>query len=178
MGSFALVLFFAATGLTLNHPDWFASRQTTVVRHGVADKAMLRSHDADGADKLGIVEMLRAKEHLHGAVSDFRVDDSQVSVSFRSPGYTADAFLDRDTGKYDLTEVNNGFVAVLNDLHKGRDAGKVWAWVIDVSAVLLVLVSLTGLVLIWFVYKRRTSGLILAGLAASVCVALWKMFVP
>ncbi len=176
MGSFALVLFFAATGLTLNHPDWFATRQTTAQRHGIADKAMLRTAGADGADKLGLVEMLRTREHVHGTVSDVRVDDQQITVSFRSPGYTADAFIDRDTGKYDLTEVNNGIVAVLNDLHKGRDAGKVWSWVIDVSAVLLVLVSLTGLVLIWFVYKRRTSGLVLAGLAAAVCMALWKLF--
>ena len=176
MGSFALVLFFAATGLTLNHPDWFATRQTTAQRHGIADKAMLRTTDADGADKLGLVETLRTREHVHGTVSDVRVDDEQITVSFRSPGYTADAFIDRDTGKYDLTEVNNGIVAVLNDLHKGRDAGKVWSWVIDVSAVLLVLVSLTGLVLIWFVYKRRTSGLVLAGLAAAICMAMWKLF--
>ncbi len=177
MGSFAIVLFFAATGLTLNHPDWFANRQKTVERHGVMDKAMLRSHDVDGADKLGIVEMLRSREHVHGAVGDFRVDDEQVSVSFRSPGYTADAFIDRDTGKYDLTEVNSGILAVMNDLHKGRDSGSLWAKLIDVSAVLLVAVSITGLVLMWFVYKRRTSGFIFAGVATGVCIGLWKFFV-
>jgi uncharacterized protein len=177
MGSFALVLFFSATGLTLNHPDWFAGRQKTTEHHGVADNALLRPSGADGADKLGLVEMLRAREHVHGAVSDFRVDDTQIAVSFRAPGYTADAFIDRDTGKYDLTEVQNGLVAVMNDLHKGRDAGKVWAAVIDVSAVLLVLVSLTGLVLMWFVYKRRLSGFTLAGLATIVSWCLWRFFV-
>jgi uncharacterized protein len=178
MVSFALVLFFSVTGLTLNHPDWFANYQKTVEHHGVAGKSMLRTANADGADKLGLVEMLRAHEHVHGAVSDFRVDDAQIAISFRAPGYTADAFIDRDSGKYDLTEVNNGFVAVINDLHKGRDAGKVWSMVIDVSAILLVLVSLTGLVLIWFIHKRRTSGLLLAALATIVGWALWRFFVP
>lgn len=178
MASFSLVLFFAATGLTLNHPDWFAAQQRTSEQHGLMPATLLRTHDADGADKLGIVELLRSREHVHGAVSDFRVDDQQVSVSFRSPGYTADAFIDRATGHYDLTEVSNGLIAVLNDLHKGRDAGRAWAAVIDVSAVLLVLVSFTGLVLIWFVYKRRTSGLILAALATAACLLLWKVFVP
>ena len=178
MGSFALVLFFSTTGLTLNHPEWFANREKTAARHGIADKALLRPGNADGADRLGLVEMLRTREHLSGAMSDFRVDDAQISVSFRSPGYTADAFIDRDTGKYDLTVVRNGFVAVMNDLHKGRDAGKVWSAVIDGSAVLLVLVSVTGLVLIWFVNKRRTSGLLLAGIAAAGCWALWRLFVP
>ena len=29
MASFAVVLFFAVTGLTLNHQDWFANQQVT-----------------------------------------------------------------------------------------------------------------------------------------------------
>lgn len=174
MVSFAVVLFFAATGLTLNHPDWFASQQKTTVRHGVADVRILQGE----VDKLGLVEMLRSREHLHGAVGDVRVDDQQVEVSLRAPGYTADTFVDRATGKYDITEVSSGFVAVVNDLHKGRDSGKVWGWLIDASAVLLVLVSLTGLVLIWFVYKRRLSGLILAALGTAMVALLYRCFVP
>ena len=35
-----------------------------------------------------------------------------------------------------------GFVGVINDLHKGRDTGKVWSVVIDVAAILMSLVSL------------------------------------
>lgn len=178
MVSFAVVLFFSATGLTLNHPDWFGDHQVTTDLHGVVDTPMLHAPGPDGVDKLGIVEMLRSHDQVHGAMSDFRVDDSQISVSFRAPGYTADAFIDRETGKYDLTIVNSGFVAVINDLHKGRDAGKVWSVVIDVSAVLLVLVSLSGLVLIWFIHKRRTSGLLLAAIASVFVWALWHFFVP
>ena len=178
MVSFAVVLFFAVTGLTLNHPDWFASQQSTTERHGVADKAMLHIAGPDGADKLGLVEMLRSRELIHGAVSDFRVDDSQISISFRAPGYTADCFIDRDSGKYDLTIVNNGFVAVINDLHKGRDAGKAWSVIIDVSAILLTLVSFTGLVLMWFIHKRRVSGYLLAAIATIAVLLLWRYLVP
>jgi uncharacterized protein len=169
MASFTLVFFFAATGLTLNHPDWFSS-QKTVESHGVLPKTTL-------ADKLAVVEAFRAHDHVHGGVTDFRVDDAQVSVSFRAPGYTADAFIDRGTGKYDLTVVQSSFVAVMNDLHKGRDAGKAWGVLIDISAVLLVLVSLTGLILIWFIYRRRTSGLLLAGLATVCFLVLWHFAV-
>jgi hypothetical protein len=178
MVSFTLVFFFAATGLTLNHPDWFASVQKTAVLHGVADKALLHTQNADGADKLGLVEMLRSHDHAQGAVSDFRADDSQVSISFRAPGYTADAFIDRDTGKYDITIVRDSFVAVINDLHKGRDSGKTWSLFIDVSAVLLILVSLTGVVLMWFIHKRRKSGYLLAALGTIAFFVLWRFFVP
>ena len=77
-----------------------------------------------------------------------------------------------------MVETRAGFVAVINDLHKGRDTGKVWGWVIDLSAVLLTLVSLSGLVLIFFVYKKRLSGLILATAAALVCLLLYRVYVP
>ena len=40
------------------------------------------------------------------------------------------------------------------------------------------LVSLTGLMLLFFVYKRRTSGLILAAAGAVVCWLVWLKLVP
>ena len=111
-------------------------------------------------------------------VSDFRVEDQQLTVSFKAPGYAADTFIDRATGRYDLTVTSNGIVAVLNDLHKGRDAGPAWAWLIDASAVLLTLVSLSGLLLLFFVYKRRLSGLVLAFFGGLACWLVWLRFVP
>ena len=152
-------------------------------RHPIIPPSLLhegsdRHPDKPEPDRLGIVEWLRNTHKIHGSVSDFRVEDAQISISFKGPGYAADAFIDAANGTYDLAETRNGFVAVINDLHKGRDTGKVWSMVIDVSAALLVLVSLTGLVLIWFVYKRRTSGLILAASAGVLCWLIYLALVP
>jgi uncharacterized protein len=183
MVSFAVVFFFAATGITLNHAEWFSRQVQTRHYRGIVPPSLLHQSsdqqpDKLEPDKLGIVELLRNRHKIHGSVSDFRVEDSQISISFKGPGYAADAFIDATTGSYDLAETRSGFVAILNDLHKGRDTGSVWSIVIDVSAVLLVLVSLTGLVLIWFVYKRRTSGLILAACAGVLCWLVYRAFVP
>lgn len=175
MISFAVILFFAVTGLTLNHAEWFSGQVRESRYSGSMPAEWLKGAQPD---KLKIVEKLRTAHGIHGAVSDFRVDDDQISVSFAGPGYAADAFIDRAKGTYDLTETRNGFVAVLNDLHKGRDAGPGWSWVIDASAILLTLVSLTGLLLLFFVYRRRTSGLILAAAGAAVCWLVWLKFVP
>ena len=177
MISFAVVLFFAVTGLTLNHAEWFGSQQKTVQRSGSVPREWLGG-DGKQADQLRIVEHLRSAEKLHGAVSDFRVDDQQLAVSFKAPGYAADTFIDRATGRYDVTVTTNGIVAVLNDLHKGRDSGRVWGWMIDASAILLTLVSLSGLLLLLFVYKRRLSGYLLAVFGALVCWLVWLRFVP
>ena len=171
MVSFGVVLFFAATGLTLNHPSWFQGQQRTVVRHGALPLGVL-------GDQAAVVDLLRAREGVHGAVTDYRVDDGQVQVSTKAPGYTADAFIDRGTGKYDVTVVSSGLVAVLNDLHRGQAAGKAWGWVIDASAVGLALVSLTGMTLMWFVYKRRVSGFVGAVAGVVVAVGIWRWLVP
>jgi hypothetical protein len=177
MFSFAVVFFFAATGITLNHAEWFSRQVQTRHYRGIVPPSLFRESTDQQPDKLGIVELLRNRHKIHGSVSDFRVEDSQISISFKGPGYAADAFIDAN-GSYDLAETRSGFVAIMNDLHKGRDTGSVWSIVIDVSASLLVLVSLTGLVLIWFVYKRRTSGLILAASAGVLCWLVYRAFVP
>ncbi|HEY8998319.1 MAG TPA: PepSY-associated TM helix domain-containing protein [Edaphobacter sp.] len=178
MVSFAIVLFFAVTGLTLNHAEAFGAKEKTSRLTGQMPHQWLRPDNNADPAKLDIVEYLRSTNKLHGAVSDFRVDDDQITVSFKAPGYMADAAIDRTTNKYDVIEVRNGFVAVINDLHKGRDAGKVWSLLIDGSAILLTLVSLSGLLLLFFVYKRRTSGLILAAIGGLVCYLVYLRFVP
>lgn len=174
MVSFAILFFFAATGLTLNHQEWFAKQQRTTVYKGAVDRAWLGKDVA----QLRIVEQLRQAHSIKAALGDFRIDDGQISIDFKGPGYTADVFVDRGTGAYEVTETRLGWGAVINDLHKGRDAGRAWGRLIDGAAVFMSLVSLTGLTLIFFLAKWRKSGLILLGAGAIVCYALYAIFVP
>jgi hypothetical protein len=174
MTSFAILFFFAITGFTLNHADWFAKQQRTIQITGAIDLKFLTKDVA----KLEVVEYLRNTHGIHGAVNEFRVEDTDCSVSFKGPGYSADVLIDRATGRYELTESRMGFVAVLNDLHKGRDTGKIWASVIDASAILMVLVSLTGLLLIFFLQKKRFSGLLVAVAGAILSYLAYLAWVP
>jgi hypothetical protein len=178
MFSFGVLLFFAVTGYTLNHQEWFSGQQRTYQYKGSLDPKWLKTTGPDGVAKLEVVERLRKVHHITGALSDFRVEDSQCEVSFKGPGYTADAFIDRATGNYQVTESRMGLVAVLNDLHKGRDSGGPWGVVIDVSAILMTLVSLTGLILIFFLFKKRTSGLIVLAVGALLCYLAYAIWVP
>ena len=178
MLSLALVLFFAITGITLNHQDWFASQQRTVERHGTISTSWLRTADSEGVDKLQVVEYFRSVAGLRGALAEFRIDDSQCEVVFKGPGYAASAVVDRSTGRFDVTESRMGLAAIINDLHKGRDTGRVWSLAIDVSAVLLVFISLTGLVLLYFVHKHRVAGVILCGAGALASYLVYAIWVP
>ena len=171
MTSFAILFFFAVTGITLNHPDWFGVKENSVRRQG---QGPARCDQA----KLEVVEHLRKTHGVRGALTDYRIDEAQCGVSFKGPGYSADTFVDRATGRYEITESRMGLVAVINDLHKGRDSGAGWSMMIDVSAVLMVLVSLTGFVLIFFLGKKRASGLMAAAMGAVACYAVYAIWVP
>ena len=179
MVSFTILLFFAVSGLTLNHADWFTSGKEVVTKDsGNVNIKWVNQLDKNKINKLQIVEFLRSKHEVKGALSDFRIDDSELSLTFNGPGYLADSFIDRETGKYELTVTRFGAVAVINDLHKGRDSGKAWSWIIDISAVLMTLVSISGIILICFIKKKRLSGFIIAAVGTLACYLIWKLFVP
>ena len=190
MFGLAAVLFFGVTGLTLNHPTWFfgeAGRRVEV--KGRLDPkwlhldppAVTRGAAAEPARevaRLEVVEHLRAAHGVRGAVTEFRVDEGECLVTFKGPGYAADAFIDRDTGRYDLTQTYHGVLAVVNDLHKGRDAGPAWSVVIDVAAVLMTVIALTGLVLLFYLKLRRGPGLVVGLVGTAVVVAVYLLGVP
>jgi hypothetical protein len=178
MVSFAVVLFFSVTGLTLNHTEWFGDSEHLTKFKGKMPVEWVNAADTNAIKKLEIVERLRNSHHIKGAVSDFLIEDNQCSVSFKGPGYSADAFVDRQTGEYKLTEIRLGLIAIMNDLHKGRDSGKGWGWVIDISAVFLILVSLTGLIMLLFMKKKRLSGLLIGVAGLVICYLAYKLLVP
>jgi hypothetical protein len=170
MFSFVIVLFFAVTGLTLNHLDWFPEKETLEEVDGKLNPTWVNGTDTTLVKKMEIVELFRAKYGVNGLLNDFRIDETEVSVSFQGPGYTADVFIDRTKGTFHLTERSLGFVAWINDLHKGRDTGQGWKWVIDFSAIFMSLISLTGIILLLYLKKKRLNGIIwlVAGVALVV----------
>lgn len=192
MLAFTIVLFFSVTGLTLNHTDWMlGGRETRTEAQGTLELRWLHGAaslpgdvtDSQGrsetaVDKLEVVEHLRKTHDIRGALAEFTSDDQQCLVAFKGPGYAADAYIDRESGKYEIIETRHGYVAVMNDLHKGRDTGGAWSWVIDISAILTAFISVTGLVLIFYLKQRRKPGLILAALGTIVVIALFRFWVP
>jgi uncharacterized protein len=167
MISLLVALFFAATGITLNHPELiFGTASSEQNLTGTLPKTWLQNGKVDW---LVTAETLRAEYGLKGLVSDNRSDENEASISFRAPAYAADAFIQIKDGTYSLKVVAQGPVAVLNDLHRGRDSGKAWAWLIDLSGGFLLLVAFTGFGLSLFMKKTRQAA-ILTALAGTVLV--------
>ena len=167
-----MVLFFSITGLTLNHAEWIVGGLRQTEKTGQLPVEWLSGTEPK---KLEIVEKLRSMFGVRGAVEEFRVDERECTVAFKGPGYAADAFVTRATGALKLTVAEEGSLAALNDLHKGRHTSKTWAWVIDISAILLTLISLTGLGLLFYLKRIRTAGLMVVAGGALLLFALARL---
>lgn len=161
-----LLLFFAATGITLNHPEWQSSHGVSSARQQLAlplqFKTLLWSDDAlqQAAQANKIASWLRQQHQVEGAVFNFSydADEQLLELDFKRPAGYSNALIELVTGEVELTTEYAGTLALLNDLHKGRYAGSSWKWLIDLTAVACVLFGLTGFYLLWRQPSRRRSG--------------------
>lgn len=166
-----VILFFGLSGITLNHPDWTfgdAVSTSTVTGDLGFDPA-----GADGSvDMLAISEFARNNLGASGDVDSYDVVNNVATIVYKNPGYSADLFVDLGDDSYEFSVEQQGWVGVMNDLHKGRDTGNSWRWLIDLSGAFLVVVSLTGLVMQFFLRKRRQSALISVAVGSVVSLVL------
>jgi hypothetical protein len=169
-----LLLFFGSTGFMLNHGDWFGLEAIrTRTGEGTLPRAILVP-----LDRLAVVEGLRSDLGAVGAVDSFDADEGGLRIVFRRPGLRAEATVRLADGHVELSSEERGTVALLTDLHKGASAGRGWKWVIDGTAVLLVLGSLTGLILWISLPRRRALGILALSVGLLSSAATYWLLVP
>jgi uncharacterized protein len=168
------VIFFSVTGIMLNHEEWFGFATPHVVKkEGVIPEAMAKE-----TDKLIIVEKLRKDFSATGALDSFDIEDDSLTVSFKSPGRHTDATIQRADGHAEVTLQSYGFNGRMVDLHRGTDAGPGWRFILDATAVLLLITCATGLLLWCLVPKWRPLGLAALAICVIGCAVVYFAFVP
>jgi len=173
MAGFSLVLLFAVTGLTLNHQD-FGWGEPDLTTSQIQLPMELISHP----DQTAIGNQLRGALGIRSQITDYHQDDDQIQVTFAVPGRRTIATINRADGKAEIEAETRGLFGKVDDLHKGFDSGPVWYWLIDITAVLLTISSLTGMVTLLSLRARRRSGFIIATLAVAMLVAIYLIWVP
>ncbi len=169
MVSMLLVLFFAVTGLTLNHQDWTFGQEPTVT---TVTGTLPGTWPVTGeVDFLAASEYLRSELGARGEVTDHGLDGSEGRIAYQGPGSADTVTFDTRAGSFTLTSTRHGLVAVANDLHMGRHSSDVWRLAIDLAAVVLALVALTGLLLGVLIPRRRRTALALLAIGSVAGVA-------
>lgn len=172
-----LLLFFAITGITLNHPDLiYSSAGKQSVQRSIALPAALQYAELpdNAGQQAQIAEQfrnwLRDEHQVKASVFSylFEPDELLLELDFKRPAGYATAIVDFSSHTAELELEFNGYLALLNDLHKGRNAGTSWIVLIDITALACIIFSLTGFWLILKQPSRRSIGNSLAMLGIFI----------
>ena len=177
----ASMLFFAVTGITLNHAASIPGKARVDVRTATLPSPLLRTIAFQGGPDTtaplppAISRWLRQNLDVrtHGRPAEW--SEFEIYVSLPRPGGDAWLAIDRTTGETTCEITRRGAVAYLNDLHKGRNTGGAWSWFIDLFSIACVIFTLTGLGLLWVHARRRpiTWPVVAAGIVIPVALAIF-----
>ena len=173
------MLLFAVTGFTLNHAGQIEAQPKVVSRKATlpADlMAQLAKGPAEGKRPLPIQVETWLDKAVDADIARREGEWSQeeVYVALARPGGDAWISIDRATGAVEHEKTTRGAISLLNDLHKGRNAGKAWGWFIDVFAGACVVFAVTGLILLQFHARARplTWPLVAGGLVIPLLLVI------
>ena len=132
----------------------------------------------DHPDQAALGRHLRTALGIRAPLTDYREDPDQLQMTFAAPGHRTVVTVDRAQRMADVEAETRGLLGKLDDLHKGFDSGPAWFWIIDLTAALLTLSALTGMVTLLSLRRRRRSGFIMAALGVASIVAIYLIWVP
>ncbi|WP_026166757.1 PepSY-associated TM helix domain-containing protein [Novosphingobium nitrogenifigens] len=174
------MLMFALTGLTLNHADLIPATPRVVDRGGKLQPSLLslvqKSPSASDAPLPAVVARAVAGEvGLDPAGRAAEWNEGEVYVAMPRAGGDAWVSIDRMSGEIKSETTDQGLIASLNDLHKGRNTGLVWRLFIDAFAAAVLLFSGTGLLLLQFHanHRKKTWPLVGAGVAIPLLLLIF-----
>ncbi|KCV29684.1 PepSY domain protein [Bordetella bronchiseptica SBL-F6116] len=177
------MLLFAVTGLTLNNASHIESRARVDIRH-LELPAPLRAELAAAAPARpalppALLEWLDRELDVdaRGAAAKPEWSPDELYVSLPRPGGDAWLSIDLQSGELEYERTDRGWIAYLNDLHKGRHTGLAWSWFLDIFAVACLVFSLTGLVLLKMHAGNRAATWPMVGLGVVIPVVLALLFI-
>jgi hypothetical protein len=176
------MLLFAFTGITLNHASQIEARPTVSVAAARVPPDLLASlRTTTGQGKQALPQATQdwlAKELSIGAASgEAEWSPQDIYVPLPRAGGDAWVSIDLDSGEVRYERTDRGWIAYLNDLHKGRNTGTAWSWFLDIFAGACVVFCLTGLVLLQLMANGRPSTWPLVGLGLLVPFLLAMFFI-
>ena len=176
------LLFFASTGITLTHAEYLESATPAQTRYrATLPTPVLQAVNAAEATRHGLPDSLLAwvEESWALALSMKAIEwqPDEVYVDLKRPGVDASLTIDRRSGAIEYLAEDHGWVAYFNDLHKGKNAGRIWSWLITAMGAGCILFSLTGLLILQRYARTRWQIWPLTGLGLVVPLLLLLLFV-
>ena len=170
------------TGITLNHAGQIPATPVTVEQTGQLPAPLLErliEFPEETTDPAPDYVARWAKEVFDVRVAGKPTETTpeEIYISLPEPGGDGWLTIDRSTGEALRERTTRGWVAWLNDLHKGRNTGPVWFWFIDIFALACVVFAVTGFALTWLHAWRRPLTWPMLGLGVAIPVLIALFFI-
>ena len=189
MALLLVVLFFSVTGITLNRPELFVKSQPNVesLTLTLPHSLMASGNNVFVPEEQALLAFLKSNADLSGMPSAMEVFtefeggeliEGEIALDYKGPGYNATVFIDLVSQEAEIEKNHYGIVAVLNDLHKGRNSGEVWKWFIDITALLMVFFVLTGVCLLLPKKKTLNTSMKWMALGSLTTLLIFIFAVP
>ncbi len=173
--AFLTLLFFSVTGLLLNHPEWFEPAKTEQTTQLILPESVLKSIKQQENPSDTILNYVRQQQNVVGRYQSSEVMDNEVMIRLESPAGATDIWVMADTGETEITQKPASTVSMLNDLHRGKNSGSAWSWLIDISAIIVIALSLVGYILFLSIKTRLVTHLVLtAASLALIILLIWS----
>ncbi len=178
--AFLALLFFAATGVLLNHPEWMPERQAAPQTQALTLDAPTLAHARQAGDGAGalLASAVAARAPVRGAFTTADVMDGEALLRFEGARGNSNATVDLATGRVELDVEQADALSMLNDLHRGKNVGAAWKLVIDIVGLLTIALSLIGFVIFFSLRFRLGTSLALVGIGLAALTAIFVAFVP
>ncbi|WP_051319388.1 PepSY-associated TM helix domain-containing protein [Chitinimonas koreensis] len=176
--AFIALMLFSLSGLLLNHPDWFKGRNPAVDHTLRLDAAELREAAGSADPARALAAIVAERIALKGGYKSGEVIDGEAQIRFEGVSGKSDLLIDLASGQVEATVEPATVTTMLHDLHRGKNSGAAWSWVIDLTAVLTLAFSLLGYVLFFSLRFRLATSLQLTGVSLAVLAVIFFVFVP
>jgi hypothetical protein len=172
--AFSALLFFAVTGIFLNHPAWFRSKAPPVqTQNLILTPAQVQAVRASSEPAQDLTRIVADQTTLYGEYNDGAIVGEQVFARLKGARGSSDLRANLSDGSVLVAAEPATTIALLNALHRGEQAGAAWRTYIDVAAGALILVALAGFAIFFSMTARLQTALLITGASVVGTVLLF-----